>query len=180
MKILKGILVFIVGFVALLLILALFLKKEYGVQREITINKPKLEVFDYLKTLKNQDNFSVWAMRDPKMKKEFRGTDGTIGFVSAWDSEVKDVGKGEQEIKKITEGERIDFEIRFFKPFETTDNAYMSTDSISENQTKVTWGFNGKMKYPMNLMLLAMNMDEMLGKDLQSGLNNLKANLEKP
>ena len=180
MKILKGILVFIVGFVALLLILALFLKKEYGVQREITINKPKLEVFDYLKTLKNQDNFSVWAMRDPKMKKEFRGTDGTIGFVSAWDSEVKDVGKGEQEIKKITEGERIDFEIRFFKPFETTDNAYMSTDSISENQTKVTWGFNGKMKYPMNLMLLAMNMDEMLDKDLQSGLNNLKANLEKP
>jgi hypothetical protein len=43
----------------------------------------------------------------------------------------------------------------------------------------VNWGFNGKMPYPMNLMLAFMNMDEMLGKDLQDGLNNLKIIFEK-
>jgi hypothetical protein len=179
MKILKGILLFIVGIVALLLIVALFVDKDYAVKREITINKPKSEVFDYLKLLRNQDNFSVWATRDANMKKEFRGTDGTVGFVSAWDSEMNEVGKGEQEIKKITEGDRIDFELRFIKPFEATDNAYMSTESVTDSSTKVTWGFNGSMNYPMNLMLLTMNMDEMLGKDLQEGLVNLKGNLEK-
>jgi hypothetical protein len=179
MKILKGILLFIAGTVALLLIIALFVDKDYAVKREITINKPKSEVFDYLKLLRNQDNFSVWATRDASMKKEFRGTDGTVGFVSAWDSEMNEVGKGEQEIKKITEGDRIDFELRFIKPFEATDNAYMSTESVTDSSTKVTWGFNGRMDYPMNLMLLTMNMDEMLGKDLQEGLVNLKANLEK-
>ncbi len=31
----------------------------------------------------------------------------------------------------------------------------------------------------MNLMLVMMNMDEMLGEDLQDGLNNLKTTLEK-
>jgi len=102
-----------------------------------------------------------------------------VGFVSAWDSEMNEVGKGEQEIKKIIEGDRIDFELRFIKPFEATDNAYMSTESVADSSTKVTWGFNGRMNYPMNLMLLTMNMDEMLGKDLQEGLVNLKANLEK-
>jgi hypothetical protein len=34
------------------------------------------------------------------------------------------------------------------------------------------------MPYPMNTMLLFMNMDGMLGKDLEGGLTNLKAKLE--
>jgi len=179
MKIAKRILLGILGIIVLLLVVALFVKKEYAVEREIAINKPKQEVFDYVKFLKNQDNFSVWAQTDPNMKKDFRGTDGTVGAVSAWDSENKQVGKGEQEIKNIIEGERIDFELRFLKPFEATDNAFMSTEAVGGNQTKVKWGFNGKMPYPMNLMLLVMNMDKMLGDQLQTGLNNLKTILEK-
>lgn len=178
MKIIKKILIGFVALVALLLIIAIFIKKDYAVVREITINKPSSEVFAYIKMLKNQDNFSVWAQADPTMKKEFKGTDGTVGFVSAWDSQKDDVGKGEQEIIKIKEGERMDFELRFIKPFEATDYAYMTTEGQG-NLTKVKWGFNGKMDYPMNLMLLAMNMDEMLGKDLQQGLNQLKVVLEK-
>jgi len=55
----------------------------------------------------------------------------------------------------------------------------MSTEAVGGNQTKVKWGFNGKMPYPMNLMLLVMNMDKMLGDQLQTGLNNLKTILEK-
>ena len=39
--------------------------------------------------------------------------------------------------------------------------------------------FDGKMNYPMNLMLLFMNMDKMIGKDFESGLKNLKTILEK-
>jgi len=81
MKIAKRILLGILGIIVLLLVVALFVKKEYAVEREIAINKPKQEVFDYVKFLKNQDNFSVWAQTDPNMKKDFRGTDGTVGVV---------------------------------------------------------------------------------------------------
>ena len=70
-------------------------------------------------------------------------------------------------------------ELRFIKPFEATDNAYMTTEAINENQTKVKWGFNGKMTYPMNLMLLFMNMEKMLGDYILQGLNNLKTIEEK-
>jgi hypothetical protein len=179
MKILKKILIVVVIIIAIPLIIALFTKKEYAVEREVVINKPKQDVFNYVKLLKNQDSYSKWAMMDPNMKKEYKGTDGTVGFVSSWDSEQKDVGKGEQEIKNIVDGERLDFELRFKKPFEATDNAYMITENAGENQTKVKWGFNGKMPYPMNFMLLCMNMDNMLGKDLETGLTNLKNVLEK-
>ena len=55
----------------------------------------------------------------------------------------------------------------------------MVFEGVSETQTKVKWGFAGKMKYPTNLMLLTMDMEGMIGKDFQDGLNNLKAVLEK-
>lgn len=178
MKIVKRILIVIVILVAIPLIAALFIKKDYSVEREITINKPKQEVFEYVKYLKNQNNYSKWARMDPKMKTEFRGTDGTVGFVSAWESEADSVGKGEQEIKGIKDGEKIDYEIRFIKPFESNANAFMTTEAAG-NQTKVKWGFNGRMPYPMNLMLALMDMDKAIGSDLQTGLTNLKGILEK-
>jgi hypothetical protein len=178
MKVLKKIFLFFVLLITVFLLIAAFSKKNYGVEKEIVINKPGQQVFDYIKHLKNQDNYSKWAMMDPAMKKTYTGTDGTAGFISAWDSDKKDVGKGEQEIKKITEGERIDFELRFYKPFESTEAAYMTTEAISPTATRVKWGFNGHMDYPMNLMLLFMNFEKMIGDDLQTGLSRLKGNLE--
>ncbi len=179
MKWLKRVLIIIAALIAIILIVAAIAPKEYAVQREVTINKPSTEVFTYVKYLKNQDNFSVWATIDPGMKKAFKGEDGTVGFISSWESTNQDVGRGEQEIKKIVEGKRIDFELRFHEPFESTDQAYMSTESTGAGSTKVTWGFNGAMPYPMNLMLLAMDMDGMLGDQLAQGLTNLKTILEK-
>lgn len=178
MKALKYILGFIAGIILLILIVAAVSPKDYAVEREITVNKPVTEVFNYVKYLKNQDNYSVWATMDPNMKKTFTGTDGTVGFVSAWESDNDEVGKGEQEIMKIDEGNRIDFELRFIEPFEATDNAYMITKAIAPTITKVKWGFSGSMDYPMNIMLLFMDMEGILGADLQKGLENLKKELE--
>jgi len=176
---LKKILIIIGILIAIPLVVALFVKKEYSIEEEITINKPKEQVFDYIKHLKNQNDYSKWATMDPDMEKSFRGTDGTVSFVSAWKSDNEDVGSGEQEILKIDEGKRIDFELRFFQPFESSDQAYMTTESVSANQTKIKWGFDGKMDYPMNLMLLFMDFEGMIGDDLATGLKNLKDKLEK-
>ena len=73
----------LVGIIALFLIVALFVKKDYAVEREIIINKPKQVVFDYVKILKNQDAYSVWNMKDLAAKKTYTGTDGTVGFIAA-------------------------------------------------------------------------------------------------
>lgn len=180
MSIVKTLLTIVVVVVVFLLVVGLFLKKEYTVERDITINKPKQQVFEYLKLLRNQNNFSKWARMDPKMKQEFKGTDGTVGFISSWSSEVKNVGAGEQEISKITEGQRIDYHLRFIKPFKSNSEAYLETTALSPDHTRVKWAFTGVMNYPMNVMLLFMNMDKMLGPDLQTGLDNLKGILEKP
>ena len=88
-KILKIAGLILLGLIVLALLVAAFVKKEYSVEREITLDHPKQVVFDYVKNLKNQNEYSVWAKIDPDMKTEFRGTDGIVGFVSGWDSQNK-------------------------------------------------------------------------------------------
>ncbi|MBL0047856.1 MAG: SRPBCC family protein [Bacteroidetes bacterium] len=179
MKILKKIGIALLAIIAIALITAAFTRKDYAVEREIVINKPNAEVFNYVKNLKNQNYFSKWNMTDPNAKMDYKGTDGTVGFIASWDSQNDQVGTGEQEIMSIVEGSRMDVELRFTKPFVATDKGYFITQAEGDNQTKVKWGFKGKMDYPMNLMLLLMNMEEMIGNDMATSLGNLKVLLEK-
>jgi hypothetical protein len=179
MKTLKIVLAAAAGLIGLVLIVAAIAPKEFGAVREVTIDRPAPAVFNYVKYLKHQDVYSVWARKDPQMVKEYRGTDGTVGFVSAWDSKMEEVGKGEQEIKAIIDGARIDYELRFTVPVESRSDAFMIIEPLSQTQSKVKWGFKGRMPYPMNLMLLTMDMEGSIGGDLAAGLANLKTTLEK-
>ena len=157
------------------LIVALFLPKDYAIERFTFINRPKHEVFDYIKYLKNQDYYNKWVMTDPDMKKTFTGTDGEIGFIYAWDGNKK-AGEGEQEITGITDGERITAEIRFVRPFKNAGHTYMDTEADSEHGTKVIWGMTGRSPYPLNLMTTMLK--GALGNDISVSLNNLKKILE--
>jgi hypothetical protein len=166
----------LIGLIILVLILSLTVPTEFKLERDIIIKKPKAEVFPYVRSLKNQDNWSVWNMKDPNMVRDFTGTDGTVGFVSRWDGN-KQVGKGEQEITGIKDGERVDMQLRFERPMKMTNEAYIITLPESDNQTRVRWGFTGNSGRPMNLF--SAMMKGALTKDFDRGLNNLKNILEK-
>ena len=166
----------LIGLMALIILLSLIAPKSYEVFRKIKIDRPVDDVFSYLRMLKNQDDWSPWALKDPNMAKAYEGIDGTPGFVSKWEGN-KEVGSGEQEIKSIIENKRIDSELRFLKPWKSTSDAYMIVTPSGEG-TEVKWGFAGKNKFPMNIMLLFMSMDKMIGKDFEQGLERLKIKLE--
>lgn len=175
MKILKKILLVIAIIISIPLLAALFIRKDYLVNRSVTIDRPAAEVFQYIKLQKNQDHYNKWVMADPAMQKNYRGNDGNVGFVYAWNS--KNMGKGEQEIKSITEGIEIITELRFEKPMESVGHATMTTEPVNENQTRLLWTMKGSSPYPFNFMNLFM--DGMLGKDMETSLALLKSNLEK-
>lgn len=174
MRFIKKLLLVFTALVSVVLITALFLDKDYHIERSIEINASKDQLFEYVKYLRNQEEYSVWAKMDPEMKRKYAGTDGEVGFISAWKSKKKDVGAGEQEITKITPGKRIDYELRFKEPFEAKHKAFIDFKKISKNKTRIAWGFDGSVPWPMNITLIFMDMDEMLGPDLEGGLKNLK------
>lgn len=138
MNIALTVLLIIVVLLVLLLTIGIFMKRGYQTHSEIAIHAPLQKVFGYLKQIKNQDNFNLWIMIDPNMHREFKGTDGTVGFVYAWNGN-KQAGEGEQEIKAIKEGENIEMEIRFVRPFAGIAQAKMATDSLSDDRTRVIW-----------------------------------------
>jgi len=173
----KKIFLYSSGILGLLLLIGLWLPKKYTVERSITIQCPATETFNYLVSLKNQNEWSVWAKRDPGMKKSYKGTDRNVGFVSAWHGN-DDVGKGEQEIKAINTNKRIETEIRFYKPWETTNKVQFFIEAINPTTTLVRWQMQGKSPFPFNLLMFFYDMDSAIGKDFEDSLQNLRSILE--
>jgi uncharacterized protein YndB with AHSA1/START domain len=176
MNTLITILLMVTGFIALLLIIALFMKKDHYVRREIIINASRQKVFDYVKLLGNQEKFNKWAMADPGRNRELKGTDGTVGFTISWNGD-KSVGEGEKEIMNIIEGRKVETQIRFVRPMATTAIVTLETESLSDNQTKVYMSNAGTLKYPLNLMIPIA--ERKFPKDMDISLSTLKSILEK-
>ena len=176
MNIIITILLVLAGIIVLLLLIALFMKKEHYVRREIIINAPRQKVFDYIKLLKNQDQFNKHAMAGPDRKREFKGTDGTVGYIYAWSGD-RSAGEGEKEIKNIIEGKSIETEIRFVKPMRAIAKIIMETESLPGEQTKVYWSNAGTLNFPINIMIPIL--EKSVAKDMDTSLSTLKNILEK-
>ncbi len=176
MSILITVLLVIAGIIVLLLVIALVTKRGYSIQREIIIDVPPQKVFDYIKYLKNWDNFNERATADPGKKQVYQGTDGTPGFIIGWSGNKK-VGEGEKEIKSISEGKKIETEIRFVKPFAVTGHSSMTTERMSDTKTKVIFSNASTLPYPLNILLLMV--EKGIAKDMGTSLSVLKGILEK-
>ncbi|MGB7528065.1 SRPBCC family protein [Sphingobacterium cellulitidis] len=173
MKFIKYFLLTVLGIVALILLVAAFVSKDFHAGSEITINKPKAQVFDYVKLIKNQGNYDNWSRQDPNIQRNYEGTDGTPGFIYTWKS--KKVGDGKQVITKVDSSNgRIDMDL-FFNGTGDANKSFMQVNEIDPQTSKVIWEIDGKMPYPFNVMGLFFDMN----KDFDAGLSNLKEILEK-
>jgi hypothetical protein len=162
--------------IATVLFIAKMMKKEYVISSEIIINMPNDKVFKFVKHLRNQERYSKWVMADPNIQLDYKGNDGTVGFVAAWTSNNKDVGVGNQKITNILENYRYDVIIHFEKPFKGVSTAFTTTQAISENQTNVCTTFNTSTPFPMNIMIPMIK--KMLKKDMDLNMQTLKRVLE--
>ncbi len=161
--------------VAVILIIPLFMRKVHHVQREIMVNVTAQQAFSFLKMLKNHEKFNKWAGADPSRKEEFKGNDGTPGFIYAWNGN-KNAGQGEKEIMKMIEGQKIEVDIRFVKPFKVTAHFHITTEALTDNQTKVILSNTSALMYPLNIMVPMV--EKSLAKDMDESLNVLKKLLE--
>jgi hypothetical protein len=175
---LKKLLIVLGVLVALILVAGAVLPKDFEVEREVTVAKPKAAVFEYLKFMKNSQEWSPWMKLDPKMTTEFRGSeDGKIGAVYSWRGN-KDVGAGSQTITGMIEGERIDYDLHFVEPFDNSARAALITTSASETSTTVKWWMKGRSPFPFNVVCALMNGKKAVGDDFEKGLASMKSVLE--
>jgi uncharacterized protein YndB with AHSA1/START domain len=124
------ILLILVVIVALLLVVAYLTPRDFRLSKSVTINAPREKVYEYIRFLKSQENYSVWVMADPNIKMQYTGTDGTIGSTSAWTSDMKNVGVGAQTITALVPNEKTTVEIRFEKPMKATNYADTTLETV--------------------------------------------------
>lgn len=177
MKIIKRILIVIAIIIALPLIIALFVPNHYTVSESIRISKPKQEVFDFVRLLKNQELYSEWVKADANLHPTITGIDGEVGAMQSWNSKDDNVGEGNQKITAITT-DRMDVDLTFIRPFAGTAKVANLFKAVSENQTELTCEFYSNDKYPFNLMSYFIGR-KMIQETEVKNLNNIKTILEK-
>lgn len=175
MKILKILLFIVLAFVGIFLILGLIAPKEYAVKRSVRINAPVNLVKDQVVKFKNFQQWEPWGEADPNMKVSVDGTDGTVGAIYRWEGN-NEVGSGTQEIIKITE-DRVDLKLNFTAPWESEDYVYYEFNDLGKGM-EVVWGMKGTNPFPMNVLMMFMNLEEMIGSQYDKGLGQLKARCE--
>ncbi|HEX7643997.1 MAG TPA: SRPBCC family protein [Burkholderiaceae bacterium] len=167
----------IAALIAVVLILAAMRPDTFRIERKITIKAAPEKVYALIDDFHNWPAWSPWEKLDPVMSRSFSGAASGKGAGYAWQGNKK-VGKGAMEILEAQQPDKIVIKLDFFEPFEAHNTAQFDLSSAG-GETTVTWAMYGPSPYMMKLMHMFMNMDKMVGKDFEEGLNNLKANAEK-
>jgi effector-binding domain-containing protein len=171
MKVLKFLLYAIGIFFALAVVMGIFAKKTYHIERSIEIEAPDSLVHEQIRFFKSFAKWSPWSRLDPDMEVSYEGTDGTPGAIYRW-SGNEDVGKGMQVLKSVTP-KRIDMEYVREKPWKSTSPVFFTLEPAGK-KTKVTWGYDMHIGFPWNGFAMLTDVDRGVGKDSERGLGNLK------
>lgn len=171
----KKIIYILIGLVAVYLILCLIGPAHVRVERSIDINASADVVKAKIVDLKFfYEAWSPWTEKDPAMEVTYTGEAGTEGSSMAWDSKVKEVGKGSMTYK-YTRGDTI-MESLFFEGHGEAQVYHIVT--ANGNSCKVSWIMQNSVPFPARALMLFMNMDKMVGPDFEKGLNKLKTAME--
>ena len=149
----------------------------YHVERKLEVAAPAGLVFGVLNDLHQFAGIMVmfgspWEEIDPDMQKTFEGPASGVGQSYAWDSK-KDVGKGRMTIEESVPGQKVVVKLEFVKPMKSTATNAL-TFAATPTGTLVTWSMDGKHNFIGKALGLFMNMDKMLGTDIEMGLAQLK------
>ena len=110
------------------------------------------------------------------MKLTFEGPPAGTGAIYHWSGNNK-VGEGRMTITESRPSDLVRIKLEFIKPFASTADTEF-TFKPETNQTAVTWSMAGKKNFMSKAFGLFVNMDKLIGGDLEKGLAQLKTVVE--
>ncbi|HEX6833936.1 MAG TPA: SRPBCC family protein [Rudaea sp.] len=185
MRFLKGLIVFLILLVVVLLGVAFVLPGSAHVERSVTINRPPAQVFAVLNSYRRFNDWSPWAAKDPNAKYQITGPASGVGAKESWQGDPKTVGSGSQEIIESTPDKSVTTQLDFGEMGKATAR-YLLTPESNGAATKVVWtldtqaplALDGKIVWNAMGRYMGLFMDKMVGPDYEQGLARLKALVE--
>jgi carbon monoxide dehydrogenase subunit G len=143
----------------------------FRVQRSQRIAAPPQVIVSHLDDFREWAAWSPYEKLDPAMQRTYSGPTKGVGAVYEWSGNNK-AGAGRMEIIE-DKPERVAFTLEFSRPMRANNVA--AFDLVPEGgETEVTWSMEGPAAYMMKVMGIFMNMDNLIGRDFEAGLGNLK------
>jgi uncharacterized protein YndB with AHSA1/START domain len=160
--------------VALLMLLAYAATRpaEFRVERRLRIAAPAEAVWPLISELRGFNRWNPYERKDPLLKSAYSGAAGGVGSRYDWDS--KAVGSGSLEITGQQPGRAVQMKLDFVKPFEAHNRAEFALQAAPDGSTEVRWTMNGPANFTAKLMGIFIDMDKMVGRDFEDGLQNLR------
>jgi polyketide cyclase/dehydrase/lipid transport protein len=149
----------------------------FRVERTLAVKAPADAIYPLIANFHLWMTWSPYEGRDPDMKRSFGGAASGKGATYAWDGN-SDIGAGHMEILDASSPSKIRIKLDFERPFEGHNTAEF-TMAPQGDATLVTWAMYGPAPFISKLMQVFINFDNMIGKDFETGLANLKKLTEK-
>lgn len=173
---LENVLIAAAGVLVLFVAVVTTRPSAYHVERTLTVAASVQQVFDVLNDLRQFAGVwvlfgSPWETQDPSMQKTFDGPAAGVGQSLAWNGNK--AGQGKMTIEDSVPGQQVRIKLEFVKPMASTA-IYALTLAAAPHGVLVTWSMAGNHNFLGKALGLFMNMDRMLGSDIDKGLAQLK------
>jgi hypothetical protein len=148
----------------------------YHVERKLAVAAPPELVFGVLNDLHQFAGVLVlfgspWEKLDPNMQKTFDGPAAGVGQSYAWSG--KEAGKGKLTIEESIPGQKVGMKLEFVEPMASRATCTL-TLAGTPTGSFVTWSMEGNHNFIGKAFGMFMDMDNMLGADIEKGLARLK------
>ncbi len=141
----------------------------YHVESSIEIDAGTDAVLPHLNDFEKWPAWSPWLYMERTAQLDYRGVAGTIGHGYDWRGNL--VGAGGMTMTAQSPA-RLDMDLNFLKPFKSRAAVRFDIESLSPEQTRVTWHMDGKL--PFFLFFMTGMMKAMIKMDYTRGLTLLK------
>jgi effector-binding domain-containing protein/carbon monoxide dehydrogenase subunit G len=183
MRLLKGLVVFLLVLVVALIGVAFVLPPSAHVERSVTIDRPASEIFAVLDSYQRFNDWSPWAAKDPNAHYTVAGPASGVGAKQSWIGDPKTVGSGSQEIIESKPNESVTTALDFGDMGKAKARFLLTP---AGQGTKVTWSLDtnaplaldGKIIWNTVGRYMGLFMDGMVGPDYEAGLGKLKTLVE--
>lgn len=170
------ILIGVAGVVVLVLVVGATRPSPYHVERKLEVAAPPERIFGVLNDLRRFVGIFVlfrepFEERDRDMQKTVDGPDAGVGQSYAWSG--KEAGKGKLTIAESSPSQKVGIRLEFVAPMTSTAMCVLTIASTSTGAL-VTWSMDGTHNFIAKVFGMFVNLDTMLGADIEKSLARLK------
>jgi len=174
-KLLKKIAITILVMVAILLASAFLLPSRPVVQRSIVTTATPQALFPLVASPKRWEQWTAWnTNRFPDMKTRFEGPDSGVGAIMI--AEGKSSGNGKVTLTRAEPDKGVWYDLDFEHGLQIFHCSITFTPEGARQ--RVTWSLEAEMGPNPVRRWVGPFLDKLMGKDLATGLANIKARSE--